>query len=102
MRKWNSEFKFSRLLSLGVLFISNLQPGYAQTTPLQVTVETGTLQGTQNDGVISFKGIPFAAPPVGERRSLPLNGLAFETRVLLVMIVCKSIFQPVLHQMRRN
>lgn len=68
MRKWNSEFKFSRLLSLGVLFVSNLQPGYAQTTPLQVTVETGILQGTKNDGVISFKGIPFAAPPVGELR----------------------------------
>lgn len=39
---------------------------------------------------------------VGERRNRQLNGLAFETRVLLVMIVCKSIFQPVLHQMRRN
>ncbi len=34
----------------------------------RVTVETGTLQGTVAGGVIAFKGIPFAAPPVGPLR----------------------------------
>jgi len=33
-----------------------------------VTVETGKLRGDTANGVISFKGIPFAAPPVGELR----------------------------------
>lgn len=33
-----------------------------------VTIETGTLAGTSEDGVSSWKGIPFAAPPVGELR----------------------------------
>lgn len=36
----------------------------------QVTVKTGTLQGTEDEesGVRVFKGIPFAAPPVGDLR----------------------------------
>jgi para-nitrobenzyl esterase len=36
----------------------------------QVTIETGKLQGTANaDGTVRmFKGVPFAAPPVGELR----------------------------------
>ena len=34
----------------------------------QVRVEQGTVDGDQEDGVFSFRGIPYAAPPVGERR----------------------------------
>jgi para-nitrobenzyl esterase len=34
----------------------------------QVRVEQGTVDGNQNDGVFSFRGIPYAAPPLGERR----------------------------------
>src|SRR4026208_1155452 len=33
-----------------------------------VKIDTGELQGVVDDGVVSYKGIPFAAPPVGELR----------------------------------
>ena len=37
-------------------------------SPGQVSVDTGRLQGEVTDGVVSFKGIPYAQPPVGELR----------------------------------
>ncbi len=36
-----------------------------------VSVDTGRIQGSAEAGVISFKGIPFAAPPVGKLRWRP-------------------------------
>jgi para-nitrobenzyl esterase len=41
-----------------------------QTSPV-VRVDSGELQGVVNDGVVSYKGIPFAAPPVGDLRWRP-------------------------------
>jgi para-nitrobenzyl esterase len=37
----------------------------------QVQIEPGIIEGTLNDGVLSFKGIPFAAPPLGNLRWRP-------------------------------
>lgn len=39
----------------------------AQSGPV-VAIDTGEVSGTTGDGVESWKGIPFAAPPVGELR----------------------------------
>jgi para-nitrobenzyl esterase len=40
----------------------------SQTQPGQVQVEGGTIQGTVTEEMTIYKGIPFAAPPVGELR----------------------------------
>src|SRR6185312_5311345 len=55
------ELLFSSLLaSLG-------RPAFGQT----VRVEDGLLQGTVEDGLQVYRGIPFAAPPVGDLRWRP-------------------------------
>ena len=45
--------------------------GAAQAQGEIVKVESGRLQGVVLDGVIAFKGVPFAAPPVGDLRWRP-------------------------------
>jgi len=45
-------------------------PAPSQTPPV-ARVESGELQGVVDDGVASFRGIPFAAPPVGDLRWRP-------------------------------
>jgi para-nitrobenzyl esterase len=43
----------------------------AAPAPIVVKVETGQLQGGVDNGVIAFKGIPFAQQPVGDLRWRP-------------------------------
>ncbi|KAM6950519.1 para-nitrobenzyl esterase [Lycodopsis pacificus] len=65
------------LLCLGVLALLSLAAylGYvAQTLPLgvtQVSTDCGEFRGRHNNGAYSFKGIPYAAPPVGDLRWAP-------------------------------
>lgn len=51
-----------------VTALAGASPVLAQQTGPTVKVETGTLRGQTADGVESWKGIPFAAPPVGPLR----------------------------------
>jgi para-nitrobenzyl esterase len=44
---------------------------FADTRNLQADTSSGLVEGTGNNGVVVFKGIPYAEPPVGARRFQP-------------------------------
>lgn len=46
---------------------ANAAPGKPDD-PTRVRIESGELHGAAADGVVAFKGVPFAAPPVGPLR----------------------------------
>ncbi len=58
------------LLGLAAMGSSNGAP------PPVVRVDSGELQGVVDDGVASYKGIPFAAPPMGDLRWRPPQPVA--------------------------
>ena len=63
-----------RLIALIAVTVVALGWGVlAASTPFadQVKVEGGSIKGAVADGVLSFKGIPFAAPPQGDLRWRP-------------------------------
>ena len=53
----------------GLFLIAAIGSASAETA--KVTVESGTLAGTDDGAVLAFKGIPYAAPPTGEHRWMP-------------------------------
>jgi para-nitrobenzyl esterase len=55
----------SILIAMFVMF--SAKPDFAQQ-PTPITVESGLLQGTSEDGLTVYRGVPFAAPPVGDLR----------------------------------
>ena len=50
------------------LALTGTGAGAAHAAAPRVTIATGTLKGVEADHIVSFKGIPFAAPPVGPLR----------------------------------
>jgi len=53
-------------LAVAILCTASVSPAAAAIQ--RVNVVGGTLEGRIDDGVASFKGVPFAAPPIGELR----------------------------------
>ena len=58
----------TRLLSLGLLLASTATAQQSAPPGPIARITTGTLQGTSQQNIAVFKGIPFAAPPVGPLR----------------------------------
>ncbi|MEQ1785338.1 MAG: carboxylesterase family protein, partial [Hyphomonadaceae bacterium] len=58
-------------LALAVLAASCTATPAMSSDPTIATVETGQLRALQAKGVLAFKGIPYAAPPVGSLRWKP-------------------------------
>ena len=57
--------KITVLIALFAMFYAG--SGIAQQ-PSPVKVDGGLVQGTSEDGLTVYRGIPFAAPPVGDLR----------------------------------
>ncbi len=63
------------LIGAALLGLAAMGGGNAAPPPV-VRVDSGELQGVVDDGVVSYKGIPFAAPPVGDLRWRPPQPVA--------------------------
>jgi para-nitrobenzyl esterase len=59
------------LLAAGTALAAPSPAADVQPDPLTVKTDRGVVHGAAGPGVREFKGIPFALPPVGERRFAP-------------------------------
>src|SRR5262249_54292161 len=59
-------------ISMAIAFAAVAFVGAQQLKPNNanpvVTIDSGQLRGSVSDGVVSFRGVPYAAPPVGTLR----------------------------------
>ncbi len=56
------------LIMLTATMLASAAPAQTGEPAPRVRIDTGTLRGSESDGVVAFKGIPFAQPPVGALR----------------------------------
>lgn len=63
-------------LALGALLVLAAACGGEPVDPLEVVTEAGTIRGRPDGATRAFRGIPYAAPPVGEHRFRPPQPVA--------------------------
>jgi para-nitrobenzyl esterase len=68
MREWSERLV---ILCAGLLLACASFPAQANKASPQIALESGSLQGVRRDGVEAYKGIPYAAPPLGALRWEP-------------------------------
>ena len=56
------------MVTLASIAITLATPVAAQTASNTAKIDTGEIEGVVSGDVLSFKGIPYAAPPVGDLR----------------------------------
>lgn len=63
------QFSAPEVMQIMIEFLNkNMKSLKPVTSPLHVKVENGILEGTYSSGITIFRGIPYAAPPVGNLR----------------------------------
>jgi para-nitrobenzyl esterase len=102
-RRMDPMLRSSRVVLAAALLLAGATPGRTQTGP-RVKIDAGVLEGTVSpSGVRMFRGIPFAAPPVGELRWQPprpvpawqgvRSAVAFGPRCMQLPIFSDMVFR---------
>src|SRR5215469_16448236 len=94
--QWLGRILTSTLAAISLAALASVA-AQGQTPPLTRVIHTveGDVQGIVTKGVSEFLGIPFAAPPVGELRWRPPQGVAPWSTTLAATKFAKTCAQPV-------
>jgi para-nitrobenzyl esterase len=84
--------KLSTSLAIACIAMGVVALRSASAAPVQT--DGGQVEGTSEDGVTVYRGIPFAAPPVGERRWQPPQPAAKWPGVRKAEQFAASCYQP--------